>query len=280
MPQMPQGGGGSGSGSGSGLGQQCQRTGQRICSTDGTSIEEYDAQCRERFVRQCAEGCVSGQCRGQSGLCQPPPAQPAASECPNGTYQPTYEGACVKGWQCSSGSGGAPEAKISCQPDVLDVGMELAISYSCSAGVSKGSGFTADAGQSGGGAHSGSASVTIETPPANTNTATYTLTCTDQGRSSNASCNVQIGKPGIVFTTNPSKVAPGETATLGWVTAGAESCVISSPTDAAFTDENAYNKSVNGTATTLPITSNTEFIVRCTTHGGKTIEERAVVEVI
>ena len=48
------------------------------------------------------------------------------------------------------------------------------------------------------------------------------------------------------------------------------SCVISSPQQADFTATNAGNTSVNGMATTSPITQDTDILLHCVTLGGGT----------
>lgn len=192
--------------------------------------------------------------------CSTVPTQPDASSCTGGTWQPKYDKSCVVGWKCANGSG-APVANISCNPSTADVGSSLAIAYSCSFGTASGDGFTASG-------QSGSATTTIAAPPSGTNAATYGVKCTDNGNVSGAQCTVQINTPVIVLSAVPSTVSSGGTATIGWVTTGMNTCVISSPTDAAFTSSNAYNTSVNGSVITPALASTTEFDLNCTTDGG------------
>jgi hypothetical protein len=181
----------------------------------------------------------------------------------------------VTGWQCvpTSGEGGTISAQLSCEPKVADVGMTLALSFSCSAGTGEGSGFET------GNKQSGSATTTIANPPGNANTATYTLTCTDAGRIATASCNVQVGRPGIVLVANPSQIQSGKTSAIGWVTSGMKSCIISSPDSSSFTSQNAGNTSVNGTAVTPALSSTSRFVLDCQTLGGGTRQASTTVKV-
>ena len=250
--------------------------GQTICS--GNTLYSRNNQCVDTPVQYCQYGCSGNTCaqsptQGQN--CPVAPAQPNPSNCSNGSWRPTYSGACVSGWQCvPSGSDAAgPSAQISCQPQIADVGMTLAISYSCSSGTSVGSGFQTN------GAQSGSATTTISNPPGNTNIATYGLMCTDQGRTGSAQCSVQIGRPSIVLVANPKAVASGKTSALGWVTSGMQSCVISSPDLSGFTSQNAGNTSVNGAVATPVLTSAATFLLHCVTLGGGTRQASTTVSV-
>ena len=245
--------------------------GQLICS--GNTLYSRNNQCVDTVAQICPNGCSGNTCVQQGQNCPAAPAQPDPSGCQAGTWRPTYNGACVSGWQCTSGSGQFA-AQISCQPQVADVGMSLAISYSCSSGTSAGSGFQTN------GAQSGSATVTIANPPNNTNTATYGLTCTNQNQTASAQCTVQVGRPSIILIANPKAVATSTASRLGWVTSGMQSCVISSPDLPAFTLQNANNTSVNGTATTPPLNSAARFLLHCTTVGGGTRQASTTVSII
>lgn len=246
-------------------------SGAAICS--GNTVYSRNSQCVDTVVKYCEYGCSGNQCAQNSRSCPTSPAQPDASGCSGGTWKPTYTGACVSGWQCTSSQGDGPAAQISCQPEIADVGMDIAITYSCAAGTSSGAGFST------GGTQSGATTTTITSVPANTNTATYTLTCTDAGRSSNTSCKVQIGKPTIVLAANPAEVDEDEASTLGWVTSGMKSCVISSPDLEDFTNQNAHIENVNGTVTTPELDEDTDFVLKCTTVGGGTREATIRIKV-
>jgi hypothetical protein len=113
----------------------------------------------------------------------------------------------------------------------------------------------------------------------NANIATYTLTCSDRGQSISKQCNVQIAKPAIVLISNPKAVNAGESAALGWVTSGMQSCVISSPDLPQFTNQHAGNTSVNGTAQTPPLSTGATFVLKCTTIGGGTREASTAVAI-
>lgn len=200
---------------------------------------------------------TAGQCTAQQ------PVKPDPANCTVGTWQPTYSGACVIGWQCTAGGG--PAASLTCQPKVADAGMTLAIAYSCASGEATGNGFTA-ADQP-----AGSATVTLATPPAGTNMAVYSLTCKDPKLgTSGAQCTVQVNKPSIILVANPKTVASGQTTLIGWTTAGMQSCIISSPNQANFTQNNSSNTSVTGAATTDPISGTANFTLNCQTTAGGT----------
>ncbi len=208
---------------------------------------------------------------GNSNQCQMQVPQPSAAGCNVGSWQPVYNGMCVTNWRCVPNNGGGststpdvekPTAQISCQPQVADVGMQIAISYSCSMGTSTGSGFTTN------GAQSGSATTTIANPPAGTNTATYSLTCNNQGKTAGAQCSVQIARPSIILVANPKTVPSGDSSLIGWITTGMRSCVVSSPDDEEFTDRNSYNTSVNGAATTSALTAGATYVLNCQTMAG------------
>lgn len=204
-----------------------------------------------------------------SNTCPNPPAQPT-SGCTNGTWQPVRSTLnnghqCTTGWQCAPSTAVQPTAELSCQPKVADVGMSVAISFSCTnATGSTGSGFSTE------NATSGSTTTVIASPPAGATSITYALTCRNQNLTARAECAVQISKPTIVLLANPKHVASGESSRVGWVTSGMQSCTISSPQMPGFTTQNASNKSVNGIATTSPITRDTTVVLTCETIGGNT----------
>lgn len=126
---------------------------------------------------------------------------------------------------------------------------------------------------------SGSATVTVQAPPSGTNSASYGLTCTNNGQNASAQCHIQINQPAIDLVANPQSVPSGQTATIGWVTAGMKSCVISSPQDTSFTQQNASNTNVNGAAQSDALSSSTEFDLTCTTLGGQTKTASTVVTI-
>ncbi len=167
----------------------------------------------------------------------------------------------------------APTAQISCQPLLADAGMSVVITHACSGGTSVGSGFST------GGKLSGATSTVLATPQPGQNNVTFGLTCTNQGVSANASCNVQVAKPGIVLVANPQTVAANEVSVIGWVTAGMQKCTISSPDQADFTERNASRTSVSGVASTSPITVETDILLKCTTIGGNTREATTTISI-
>jgi hypothetical protein len=211
--------------------------------------------------------------------CSTSPAQPAASGCQGGTWKPTTQSgnSCISGWQCVPGSGagtGAPVAQLSCQPQVADVGMTIAISFSCgNATGSAGQGFDT------GNALSGSATTTIDNPPAGATKATYGLRCVNASVPATASCSVDISRPSIILVANPKVVPVNASSTIGWLTTGMESCVVSSPDMQEFNAQNALNTSVNGMAITPPLTETAQFLLHCTTLGGQTKDATTTVQV-
>ncbi|MBI2025517.1 hypothetical protein HYT04_01890 [Candidatus Kaiserbacteria bacterium] len=221
-------------------------------------------QCVDQVMQQCQYGCSGTQCAQQpqqgQGCPSAPPSQPDPSGCQNGSWRPTYNGACVSGWQCvpTGGTGGGSiTAQLSCQPQVADVGMTIAITFSCSSGVAEGSGFET------GGAQSGLTTATIANPPASANVATYGLKCTDGSASATKQCSIQIAKPAIVLVANPKVVKKNKTSTIGWVTS----------------DEHKDVKNVNGTVTTPKLKKSADFVLKCTTIGGSTKEATTRVRV-
>ncbi len=258
---------------------------QYLCS--GNSLMSRSNTCVDTSVQQCQYGCSGTACTAappQGGNCPAAPTQPDPSGCANGTFKPTYSGACVNNWQCvptgtTPGPGTPTTAQISCNPQVADAGMSVTIAYSCPSGTSTGLGFST------GGAQSGTATVVVPNPPANTNSATFGLTCStpasgnQPAQTSSAQCVVQVGKPSVVLIANPKTVDRGGASTLGWITTGMQSCVISSQDLPAFTAQNANNTSVNGTVTTPPLTSAARFLLHCTTLGGATRDANATVSI-
>jgi len=215
---------------------------------------------------------------GSNGVaCNAPPAVP---QCATGaTAQPTSSqgNGCTDGYQCvptSSTLGQTPTPQLSCSPQTADVGESIAISFSCqNATGSSGAGFSTN------NQISGSASSTIAAPPAGENTANYGLTCTNNGQVASAQCSVQVNQPAIDLVADPQYVQSGATASIGWVTAGMQSCIISSPTDATFTANNSGDQNVNGVAQTDAITQNTQFNLTCQTLGGQTKEASTIVSI-
>src|SRR3989344_1449333 len=206
---------------------------------------------------------VGNQCRGQI-------PQPNPNNCTVGYWQAAYSGACITGWQCipRTGTTTAPVATLSCEPEVADVGMPIAITYGCSSGTATSSSFLVTT-QPG-----GSAIATVANPPAGTNTATYSLACVDQGKTSGAQCSVQVSRPTIILVANPSTVTASSTSAtssislISWLTTGMDSCVISSPDMPGFTLQNMSNTSMNGAATTSPLTSAARVHLDCLTAAG------------
>jgi hypothetical protein len=209
--------------------------------------------------------------------CTTSPAQPSPTSCQGGMWRPTTQSgnSCISGWQCVPGSGGgAPSAQLSCQPQVADVGMSIAISFSCgNATGSAGQGFDT------GNKLSGSATSTIANPPAGATKATFGLQCTNGTIPATDSCSIDISRPSIILVANPKVIPVNASSTIGWVTTGMESCVVSSPDAAEFSAQNALNTSVNGMAITPALTKTAKFILHCTTLGGQTKDATTTVQV-
>jgi hypothetical protein len=210
---------------------------------------------------------------------QPQPPQPDPAQCTSGMWKPTsaQQNGCVTGYQCvpnGSSAGGAPTATLSCQPKVADVGMTIGFSFSCgNSTASAGAGFDTN------GALSGT-STAIASAPSGATTATYTLTCVNLGVTASSQCTVQVGKASIVLVASPKKVHSGENSTIGWITAGMTSCVVSSPDQSDFTSRNAGITSVNGAATTSPITKTSVFYLNCDTIGGSSKQASTTIELL
>ena len=70
-------------------------------------------------------------------------------------------------------------------------------------------------------------------------------------------------------------------STIGWVTppGSMKECVISSPTLASFTAENANKKNTSGSAKSPKLTQDTKFVLTCETAAEQTIKAEILVEV-
>lgn len=202
--------------------------------------------------------------------CPVAPPQPSPEACKDGSWRPqtTQQSngrQCTTGWQCTPGNATPPQAELTCEPEIADVGMSVAIAYSCTnATESSGSGFVT------GGAISGATTTVLANPPASARTATYALTCRNQSLTAKAECKVQIARPRVAIVARPNPVREGATTTVAWVSSGMNSCVVSSPQLPEFTDANADDDRINGTASTPPITQETHVFITCETVGGNT----------
>ncbi len=238
---------------------------------------QRNAQCVDQVVQTCQYGCNGNQCvSAPQNQCPPPPQMPPASAC-SGTWNETTSTLgnavqCVTGWTCELNTPGAtttpdttptgaPTAEISCAPSIADAGTAISITYACgNSATSSGSNFSTR------GALSGTASLTA--PTAST-TISFGVACVNtQGQAKTDTCSVQIVRPTIVLVARPQSVAPGEKSTVGWVSTGMQSCVISSPQSSAFTAANAGQTATSGTAETPPLTASMTMVLRCETLGG------------
>ncbi len=239
-------------------------------------------------IGSMVSGLFSGNKNANSGYgyspypsassCGNQPSQPDSSSCTGGAWRATYSGSCISGWQCVPGAASAtvaakttPTASIACAPSVADVGAPVTVSYSCSSGTAVGGGFSA--------ASSSPVTVAAPNPLAGSNTATFGLTCTDSGLTGTAQCSVQVARVSLIFVANPAAIVAGDKSTLGWVTSGMSSCVVSSPDLPSFTASNASNTAVNGTVITPALATSTTFAIQCATLGGNTRSATALVTV-
>jgi len=231
----------------------------------GLGLGGFGAQPPAPQPPQPCTPSTQSQCQNQV-----PPPNPAA--CTAGSWMPQYQGACIVQWHCVPRPVAQnPQANISCQPAVADVGMNVAITYSCvNATSSEGAGFST------GGKLAGSATAVVVAPQEG-NTVIYGITCKREQQTVTEQCKVEVSKPSIVLIANPREVVRGEKSTIGWVTAGMRSCIISSQDMPEFTERNASNTSVNGMATTDSILSEVTVTLKCTTLGGGTKSATATV---
>ena len=219
--------------------------------------------------------------RGNDGYaCFQPQSQPPSTSCTVGTWQQQRQSnGCPGSWSCIPNGGGSnpavqPSAALSCQPQTADVGTTISMSYACTnATASYGSGFST------GGQPSGSVTSVITAPPYGSMSATYSLTCVNQSLTASAQCAIQINQPSIVLIANPSVVSSGASTAIGWVTTGMRACTVSSPDSASFTAVNANNQSINGVATTSPITATMHIVLNCETLNGGARQATTVVSI-
>lgn len=266
----------------------------QACSTDANTyaqqqqlynqqLQQYNYQLQQ-YNQQSYYGTNYGltaptppqPCTPSTGSqCSSQPSQPAASSCSAGTWKPTYSGSCITGWQCvPSSTTAAPTALLSCQPKTADVGTSVSVSYTCTNSVS-----SSALGFSTGGALSGSATTTVVAPASGT-TNTLTLTCSNGSTTASDQCSIQVVQPSIILVANPKAVTAGEGTSIGWITSGMKSCVVSSPDLPDFTAKNASNTSVNGMATTSALTAPALIQLSCTTLGGATKSATTTVSVV
>lgn len=271
--------GGSGGGnSGSGNGNNNSNNNTNACtqqySCTNSQLTWQSSSCQTTNVQTCQYGCNASaiSCasapaitypygKGTDGAaCTQPPTQPAASACTSGSWQQSYAAnTCVNGWICQPATPTAPTAQISCQPPIVDLGLPITISYTCSGSSvsSAGIGFTSSG-------LTGSSTVSTSVV-ATTSTMSYGIICNGATVNTSAQCNVQLNKPSIVLVTNPSTVTPNTQATIGWITTGMRSCVISSPDLADFTAINVEDTRINGAVRTPYLQANAEFDLTCAT---------------
>jgi hypothetical protein len=237
------------------------------CTSDAnaynSALQQYQQQMYQ-YNQQLQQYNYQSQIAQMQGYPTPPQPIPPS--------QPCYT--APSGGGTPSGATGTPTAQISCQPQTVDVGMDIAISFSCgNADSSAGSGFDT------GGKTFGSATTTLSNPPAGATAATYSLQCRNRSAATQTQCSVQITRPSIILVANPKIVTAGASSTIGWLTTGMQSCIISSPDSQQFTAENATNKSISGAAVTPPLNSSANFVLSCTTLGGSAKQATTTVQV-
>ena len=228
----------------------------------------------------CAPGTGTGTGTGTGSPTQCPvePPQPSPDQCRGGMWQPQRTRLqsgieCTVGWQCSAQTPTKPTAELACEPKVADIGMSVAITYSCGGSTtSTGTGFST------GGKLSGATTATID-GSGDAQSISFALSCTKEGQSATAECTIEINKPTIVLIANPESVQRGKTSTIGWTTTGMRSCRIASPDYPEFTAEHESNTSVNGAAETPSIQSPARFVLSCETFGGAKKEATATVSI-
>ena len=288
--------------------QQCQPRYQ--CNTSGTASVVMYNQCPQQNApwqtyQQCPTGysCQNNGCvaTAQYGYCAdgrtprtgPAQQQPPASSCTVGSWVDQSNG-CQTSWQCIAGnatstSGTNPTAQLSCQPQTTISGATTTMAYACANGATKATGTNFSINPSS--QLSGSTS-TVTTKPADGSTSvTYTLTCANENVSpaltASAQCSVRVGNPAIVLVATPDTLSKTATAdsqrksTIGWVTTGMQSCVISNADFADWTTQQASITSISG-AVTSPIipasTSETIFKLTCQTLAGTTASSTVKVK--
>ena len=186
--------------------QQCyygqQYAVQQNAYCSGGSMYAYNSQtCQYQAVQQCP----SGRCTTTAGTDQNGNQRTVCAPTTPTTSQIT--------------------ATLSCSKKRADVGQKVTLEYACTGSegmTATGNGFTTTSSV-------GTQEVTIQKPPRGANTVTYGLICKDGAGQTKAAepCQVQIDQPLIVLVANPKQVKKGKDTTIGWVTKGMKSCVIS-----------------------------------------------------
>lgn len=223
-----------------------------------TGSYTYPPQCQNQqnqFVQACQYGCAQPQGGQFSTQCAQNPQQNQAP----------------------------PVASLTCggESALYDIGVSVPITFSCTNAVSStGSGFST------GGALSGSASPVVAKPPAGADIVSYGLTCTaSNNQTASKRCDARINVTSIVMVANPKEVRAQASTTIGWVSRGMKTCVISSP-DAPqgsllekFNDDNRTILNVSGIAVTPPLTTDTDFLLSCVTKADQQKSSRVRVKV-
>ena len=236
----------------------------------GMAMQQMQQAAQQQNTNNAPYGTGS-----DGNACPQPQQQPAASSCNVGTWQQQRQSnGCPTTWSCQTNTANTPTATLSCQPQTANVGMSISISYSCgNATGSSGTGFSTS------NQLSGSATATVTTPASGATSINYALTCTNQSQTASAQCAVQVTQPSIVIIANPNSIAVGASSTVGWVTTGMQSCVISSPDNDAFTSANANNLSINGVVQTPVLTTPMTAVLTCQSTTGTTMQAIAPITV-
>jgi len=241
--------------------QQCyygqQYAVQQNAYCSGGSMYAYNSQtCQYQAVQQCP----SGRCTTTAGTDQYGNQRTVCAPVTPTTSQIT--------------------ATLSCSKKRADVGQKVTLEYACTGSegmTATGNGFTTTSSV-------GTQEVTIQKPPRGANTVTYGLICKDGAGQTKAAepCQVQIDQPLIVLVANPKQVKKGKETTIGWVTKGMKSCVISTadPDLASWSAEQANNTTVSGSVKTPALSKDVEFIVKCKTQGDQDKESKIIAHVV
>jgi hypothetical protein len=245
----PPGGGGGGPGTGNQTPYQ-PGTCAPAYRCSGNTLYYRNNTCVDQPQQYCQYGCAqtsSGFSSSASTGCAQSPQTPQNPNNPDpNAAQPTAE-------------------ISSCTPKIVDVDKKVTVAYKCTNAVSStGTNFSTT------GQTEGTVEVTMQKPPVGINTIGYGVVCTAQnGQTATAPiCEVEINQPLVITVANPSDVSPGDDSTIGWVTKGMSSCVISSPDLPGFTEDNQNKMNVNGTAKTPELSDDATFVLTCETRGG------------
>jgi len=174
------------------------------------------------------------------------------ASCPSNTHFPgecSYSEAAYysEGGYYSEGSYAPSNPAFSCEPQQINQGQPVTLSWQCSDSTgSAGVNFST------GGAVSGE--VTIN-PSVDT---TYSIQCSNGGT---ATCSVDVLDPSISIDADPERVRSGETALITWSGVNVNTCVVRGPND-------FYAESTAGSQESEEITEQSTFTLVCENDAG------------